>query len=164
MATIPIILPIEAGNPNKFVTNSARYDQALNALLFSATQTESKVFTFEMPSNFVSTVTIRINYTMVSATSGKVDWEVDVMAVTPTDAVDMDTASFDSINEIAGGDTVPGTAGQMGATVVITLSNLDGLSAGDVVFFRISRDHDDADDTATGDAEIRTLLLTYDNV
>lgn len=113
-----------------------------------------------MPENFASSLTAKLQYTMASATSGKVDLEVEVQAISDGDAVDVDTASFDTENEVAGGTTVPGTAGYLDE-ISILLSNDDGVAAGDLVYIRVNRDHDSGDDTASGDCEIRAISLEY---
>jgi hypothetical protein len=112
-----------------------------------------------MPSDYASGLKAELIYSMASATSNKVDWEVEVMALSDDEA-DPDTASFDSVNEVSGGTTVPATAGKVDM-LEIPLANADSVSAGDLVIIRVNRDHDDGDDTATGDAELRALALEY---
>jgi hypothetical protein len=97
---------------------------------------------------------------MASATSGNVDFEVAVEAITDADATDLDaTTSFDTVNS-SGATAVPGTAGYIDQ-VSITLTNADSIAAGDLVRISVSRDADDGtNDTATGDlyllaAEVR---------
>jgi hypothetical protein len=110
---------------------------------------------FRWPAAYTGSGTLKaaIQYAMASATSGKVDFEVSVEAITPGDSVDTDSAtSFDSVN--AGNQTVPGTAGYDGE-LVISLANKDNVAAGDYVRFKIERDADDGtDDTATGDCRV----------
>jgi len=158
-----IMLPIVAAQINgDFIALPARIDRGLaaGALLFANDQTESAVWTFKMPANYVGSLTAKIQYSMASATSGKVDFEVEVMAVSDGDSQDVDSASFDSVNEISGGTTVPGTAGYLDE-ISVPLTNNDSISAGDLVTIRVNRDHDDADDTASGDAEVRAINLEY---
>jgi hypothetical protein len=115
-----------------------------------------------MPGNYVSGLKVLLSYSMVSATADKVDLEAEIMAISDGDSADADTASFDSVNEIAGGTTVPGTAGYIDY-IEITCSNDDSLAAKDTVTIRINRDHDDGDDTATGDLELRAFAVIYDD-
>jgi hypothetical protein len=98
---------------------------------------------------------------MASATTGGVAFTVEVEAITPSDAVDTDTAdSFDSVN--TGTDaTVPGTAGYIDE-VSITLTNKDSIAAGDYVRFRLTRAVANAADTATGDC-LCVLLEVQDS-
>lgn len=111
-----------------------------------------------MPSDFSSSPVAVLQYSMASATADKVDLEVEVMSV--ADGEDIDTASFDTVNEVTGGTTVPGTAGFVD-TISITLSNNDSTAADELVLLRVNRDHDDADDTATGDLELLSFTLKY---
>lgn len=111
-----------------------------------------------MPGNYASGLTAVLQYAMASAIEDKVDWEVEIMAV--ADGEDIDTVSFDSVNEVAGGTTVPNTAGFVD-TISISCTNADSVAADELVLVRINRDHDDADDTATGDAELLTVTMTY---
>ena len=99
------------------------------------------------------TLKANIGYVMASATSGKVDFEVSVEAVTDGDALDLDAGDdFDTPNAVAA--TVPGTAGHLDV-LTVTLSNKDSVAAGDLFRIRLKRDADDAtDDTAAGDARV----------
>jgi hypothetical protein len=96
---------------------------------------------------------------MASATSGKVEFEASIMAVSPGASASIDTDSFDTVN--VSSDTVPGTAGYL-FELTIALTNDDSLSAGDFVCIRLSRDADDAtNDTASGDCELLSATLVY---
>ena len=162
MATATIILPVQAAKiSSNFVALPAQIDMGAGApkLLFDASQTESATWTFRMPTNYSSSLVAKLIYTMASATADKVDMEVEVMALSDTES-DPDTASFDTVNEITGGTTVPGTAGIIDE-ISITLTNADSVAGNDLVTIRVNRDHDDADDTATGDLELRALSLEY---
>ncbi|MHC4695142.1 MAG: hypothetical protein ACYTFA_00185 [Planctomycetota bacterium] len=94
-----------------------------------------------------------IAYMMASATSGKVDFEVSVEAVTDGDSTDLDASdSFDAANAINA--IVPATAGYL-AVLTVTLTNKDNVAPGDMLRIKIERDPDDAtDDTAGGDARV----------
>jgi hypothetical protein len=148
MATSSVLMDIGSGNGTKFVTNPARYDAATDSLLFSATQTESRTWKFRMPQDFASALTAKLQYSMV-----------EVMKISDAGS-DPDTASFASVNEVSGGTTVPGATTTLDE-ISITLSNDDSVAAGDWVTFRINRDHDDADDTATGDLKLQNFALEY---
>jgi len=90
-----------------------------------------------------------IYYTMDSATSGNIVWNVEVMAVTPGDSVDINTKSYASVNATT--DSVPGTAGYL-KRATVTLTNADSIEAGDFYRIRISRNA--IGNTATGVAEM----------
>ncbi|UCE60478.1 MAG: hypothetical protein JSU63_01770 [Phycisphaerales bacterium] len=99
------------------------------------------------------TLKASIGYMMASATSGKIDLEVSVEAVTDGDSIDLDSASsFDTANTVNA--TVPATAGYVDV-LTVTLANADGVAAGDMFRIKLERDADDGtDDTATGDARV----------
>jgi hypothetical protein len=114
----------------------------------------------QMPASYTGTGTLKVDifYAAATATSGKVDFEVSVEAITPADAIDTDSASsFDTVN--AGNQTVPATAGHLGV-LTITLTNKDAVAAGDMVRFKLERDADDGtDDTAAGDARVYGMTV-----
>jgi len=158
-----IILPVQSakiGVVTNFITAGARIEGGAGAwkLLFNASATESALWMFKLPSDYTGSPVLKLQYAMASAVADKVDWECEIMSV--ADGEDIDTASFDSVNEVTGGTTVPGTAGFVD-TISITLTNADSMAADELVLLRINRDHDDADDTATGDAELLTVTLEY---
>ena len=128
-------------------------------LCFDQTIVENARFAGVLPDNYASGLVFTVYYSMASATTGKVDFEASVMAVSPDDAADVDTDSFDAVN--AANETVPGTAGYM-SKLDIPLTNADSAAAGDLIFIKLERDADDGtDDTATGDAELRAVVLHY---
>jgi len=128
--------------------------------LFDASQTEEGIWQFDLPADYVDTPVLVLTYAMASATTNKVDMECKVMSI--ADGADVDTASFDTLNEITGGTTVPGTAG-FRDTITIPLTNNDSMAAGETVLLHIQRDHDDTDDTATGDLELVGATFKYNN-
>lgn len=153
MATGTILLPVQnAKIGGSYITTGARIDggSGLWKVLFATDSTEQMLFQFEAPEDYASAPTIKHKYAMASATAGKVDLETEVMAI--ADGEDIDTASFDSVNEVAGGTTVPGTAG-FRDTISYSLTNNDSMVAEETILIRNNRDHDDVDDTATGDLE-----------
>lgn len=120
-------------------------------LAFDAATQETAYWTLVAPQGLSGTMTAVISYMMASATSGNIEFEVAVEAITDGDATDLDaTTSFDTVNA-SGAITVPGTAGYPDQ-VSVTLTNADSIAAGDLVRISISRDADDAtNDTAAGD-------------
>jgi len=127
---------------------------------FDDTDEEGILFEGIMPQGYDSGQDLKLDvyYIMASATSGKVDFQASVEAITDADTTDLDAGtSFDSAN--AGNATVPGTAGHMDV-ITITLSNKDSVAAGDYFRVRVHRDSDDGtNDTAAGDAHIIYLRL-----
>lgn len=153
-----LVQALKIGGP--FITAGARIDGGSGPwkVLFATDSTEEAFWQFELPENYASSPVLKLKYAMASATSGKVDLEAKVMAV--ADGEDVDSASFDTLNEISGGTTVPGTAG-FRDTIEIPLTNNDTMVAEETVLLHIQRDHDDADDTAPGDLELIGAVLEY---
>lgn len=110
---------------------------------------------FIMPAGYTGSGTLKadVSYTMSTATSGKIDFEISVEAVTSGDAQDIDAGdSFDTAN--GANETVPATAGYM-SILTVTLTNKDSVAAGDYVRLKLERDADDGtNDTASGDARV----------
>lgn len=84
-------------------------------------------------------------YSRSGSTSGNVNWIVAMAAITPGDAVSVEAKAFATSQNVT--TTVNATA--KGETLTsITISNLDGVNAGDTVWIKITR----GTDTMTGDA------------
>jgi hypothetical protein len=126
--------------------------------LFDASSEEWLVWQFRMPDDYASALVAKLQWLAASATSGAVVWDVRVSATTPADATDVDAQDFASANTAT--TTVPGTAGYLAETA-ITLTNADSLAAGDFVVLRVARAAADGSDTATGDAELLAVSLSY---
>ncbi len=100
---------------------------------------------------------------MASATSGTVGIQAQIEAVTDGDALDLDTAtSFATVNNSTS-VTVPATAGYL-KQVSITLTNNDGIAAGDLFRIALNRDADGSaiTDSATGDMGVLAVELLDD--
>lgn len=129
------------------------------ALAFDADTLEACYFTDIAPQDLTGALTLVVYYIMASATAGAVRFLAQVEAVTPGDALDLDAAtSFDASNH--NGGTVPGTAGYLGS-ISITLTNADGIAAGDYYKIVLARDAagTTGTDSATGDAYVLAVEL-----
>lgn len=128
-------------------------------LAFDAAADEVCQWTFIAPQGITGTLVAVVTYMMASATSGKVDFEGSIEAVSDGDATDLDAGdSFDTVNTITA-PTVPGTAGYIDQ-VTITLTNKDNIAAGDLCRLKLMRDADDStNDTATGDCYVLAVEL-----
>ena len=150
MATRVVLSPLAAEFPASnypaLMTVNAR-----PVLAFDASTAETCYWTFVAPQGLTGTLTFVGQFVMASATSGTVDFEVAVEATSSGDALDLDaTTSFATANAITA-PTVPATAGYLGS-FTCTLTNDDGIAAGDYVRISLKRDATDAtNDTATGD-------------
>lgn len=128
--------------------------------LFDDASNEHIMFAFRMPVNFSSAPVAKLQYKMASATSGNVKLECAIAAVTDADAQDVDANAFATTNS-SSATAVPATAGFIDE-ISITLSNDDGLAAGDFIIVLINRDPEDTtNDTASGDLELIAASLEY---
>jgi hypothetical protein len=127
-------------------------------LAFDASTEEWCTWQFRMPADYASAPVAIVSFKMASATSGGVVWDVRVSATTTGDSQDVDAQDFGSANTATG--TAPGTAGYLLDTSV-TLTNADSVAAGDFVVLRVARAAADGSDTATGDAELVSVAVTY---
>jgi len=113
------------------------------------------------PLVYGSSLTAYVFYTMASATSGNVVLDFSVMAVSDGDAADVDTESFASVNSVT--KAVPGTAGHLDVAV-IPITNHDSLTLDDLAAWKINRDANNGSDTATGDIEIRMIVIAEPDI
>ncbi len=163
MATGTILLPLlggvgDATNPPaaKFTTANRPY------LAFDASTDELISWSFRMPENYASALAAKIIWSgsASTTTSHTARWAVEVMATTPeTDSVANDTDSYDSPNEAD--DDILGTTAKRPQALSITLTNADGVAAGDYVAIRVSRNADHANDDLTEDAWLWAVSLEY---
>jgi len=161
MATGTILLPVQSAKiSGAYVGSTPQIDGGDTAwkLLFDATTEEECLYQFRLPSNYSTSPVLKLQYSMASAITGAVAFNAEIMAISPSDAASVNTASFDGVN--VGSGTVGGTAGYV-EEISITLSSVDSMVANDLVLLRLSRDPADAGDTATGDAELLAASLEY---
>lgn len=127
-------------------------------LAFDASTDETCYWTSIAPQGLTGTLVAIVTYIMASATSGKVDFEGSIEAVSDGDATNLASSdSFDTAND--NNATVPGTAGYIDQ-ITITLTNKDSIAAGDYFRFRLMRDADDGtNDTATGDCYVLSVEI-----
>lgn len=158
MATGTILLPLiggfDATNPPGVESFNSK-----TRLLFDASTDEIIYRQFRLPQNYASGLTLKVQYSMASATSGNVIVSCEVMAVSDGDSQAVDSDSYDTINT-SSATAVPGTAGYLDE-LSLSLSNADSAAAGDWVSLKIRRDADNASDTAAGDMEVIALAVEY---
>jgi hypothetical protein len=105
-------------------------------------------------------LTLDLEWYADTATSGVVRWIAQIAAITPnTDTQDVETDTLATANTVD--DTHLGTTGQRLHRATITVTNLDSLAADDVVWLRIGREANHANDTMTGDAILVQATLSY---
>jgi hypothetical protein len=126
-------------------------------LAFDAATDETAYWTGIASQGLTGVITVVITYAMASANSGNIYWQAALEAISDGDAVDTDAAaSFDTAN--SGNGAVPGTAGYIDQ-IAITMTNADSIAAADYFRLSVSRDADNASDTATGDAYLLAVEL-----
>jgi hypothetical protein len=142
--------------PSNFATPDLRNSHPV--LDFDAATNESANFTGFMPWHYGGGgVTVYIGYSMTSATSGDIDWDVAFERIGDQQQ-DVDSDSFASVQSVDN-TTVPGTSGNVDVvTIAFTNgSQMDSVAAGEMFKIRITRDA--SSDTATGDAELHFVVL-----
>jgi hypothetical protein len=143
--------------------NYATFDTRNNHLVidFDGTTAETAFFPGVMPRHYSSGgITASLAYSMTSASSGAVVWEVSIERLqSGTDT--LDTNSFGTA--VAGTATISVTAGVMlYKTLAMSTSQIDAVAAGEAFRVKVRRTPSDAGDTASGDAEFSRLEL-YEN-
>ena len=123
---------------------------SIAVLDFDAATDENAVFAGIMPeaASLASGLIVRLHWMATSATSGNVRWGVQF----ERSNTDLDADSFDTAVEATA--AANGTSGIL-TTTAITVTTIDGITAGDVFRLKVFRNADDAtNDTMTGDAEL----------
>lgn len=128
-------------------------------LAYDAGTQETAYWTGIAPQGLSGALSAVVTYAMASATTGTIEFEVAVEAISDGDTTDTDaTTSFDTVN-VSAAATVPATAGYIDQ-VSVTLTNADSIAAGDYFRLSVSRDADDAtNDTASGDLYLLSVEL-----
>jgi hypothetical protein len=127
--------------------------EAVHVIDFDASATEYRDFLCQLVGYDGGGLTFTLPYAMSSATSGGVRWEIAIRRLTD-DAVDIDSSHTYDFNGVT--DTVASASGELSyPTVSFTNgSDMDSWAEGEAAVVRIRRKHDDAGDTASGDAEL----------
>lgn len=132
----------------------------VSALAYDAAAEEAAFWKFIATNYGSGNLTLTIYWYADTATSGDVIWGAQIAAITPnTDTQDIETDALATANTVT--DSHLGTTGQRVHSADITISNLDSLANGDLVFLRIYRDADAGGDTMTGDAFFLGARLSY---
>lgn len=157
MATASIILPVSAAigdatNPPALAFTAANRPY----LLFDGATDELCLWTFELPGNYASALTIRVHYSMAFATSNNVAIRTEVQAI--ADGEDIDTDAWSAV-EVSADATVPGTAGL--SDVISDALGTPTLAANDYLAIRLGRENATSGTNATGDMEVWAVSLTY---
>jgi hypothetical protein len=155
MASGDTLLVFTAAHGAPTATNYATFDarNQHTVLDFDDTTNESTVFEAVMPRHYGGGgVTVYLHYSMTSATSGDIDWDVAWERI-GDQQLDIDADSFATANSVDN-TTVPGTSGNVDI-VSIAFTNgaqMDSVAVGEAFRLKVTRDA--ASDTGTGDAEL----------
>jgi hypothetical protein len=159
MATGVINLPIDGGVGDAATPARRRFFNSKPALSFNPTGILYQHYTFRMPEDYASGLEVVVQYKMPTATSGSVVLGAQLMAATPGDAIGAD--SYATANTVT--DAVPGTV-ELLAEAAITMTNDDGVAAGDWCALRVFRDGDNGSDDAAGLCDVVGLAVQYTTV
>jgi hypothetical protein len=133
------------------------------SLAFDGGSTDESAYTQFIATNYGSgSLTLEIVwYTNSAATSGDVVWGAQIAAITPnTDSQDVETDAFATASTVT--DSHIGTTAQRVHTCSITISNLDSLASGDLVYLHLYRDASETGtDTLAADANVLSTRLSY---
>ena len=124
---------------------------SIAVLDFDAATDENAVFVGIMPeaASLGSGLIVRLHWMSTNQTSGNVRWGVQF----ERSNTDLDADSFDTAVEANGAANT--TQSGILTTTAITVTTIDGITAGDVYRLKVFRNADDAtNDTMTGDAEL----------
>jgi hypothetical protein len=134
--------------PTAFATLDTR--NSIAVLDFDAATVESAIFSSVIPeaADLTSGLLVRLLWMATSATSDNCRWGVQVERAN----TDLDSDSYDTAAEAH--SAANATSG-IPTLTEITLTTIDGLTAGDTYRLKVFRKADDAtNDTMTGDAEL----------
>ena len=156
MATGTIILPVpgqlDPTNPPGVAFSAANRPY----MAFDGTTDELCLWTFRVPQDYASALTIKVQYSMASATTNNVAIRTEVMAI--ADGEDVDTDSFAAV-EASADATVPGTAGLMDE--ISDVLETPTVAANDYICLRLGRENGTSGTNATGDMEVWAVSLEY---
>ena len=135
--------------------------QTVTRLLFDASTPECAIWQGHIGSNYYGNLQIVLDYKMTSADgTGGISVDVSVMATHPGITADVNTESYDTVNN-CDVTTVPATHGYPGRLTCV-LANNDSLQADDYLKVKLCRQTADAADNAGGDMEVFGAALQYD--
>lgn len=130
------------------------------SLAFDPTTINEAFWCFPMIRYGSGNLTLEIYWYATSATTGTVRWGAAISAITAdTDTQDILTDAF--ATELTVDDAHLGTTARRLHKATITISNLDSVANGDVVVLRLRRVANHANDTMTGYANLRMMVLSY---
>ena len=126
-------------------------------LAYDAATQETCYWTVVAPQGLAGALSAIIHVFGNAASTNPTYWEVAVEAITPGDAVDLDsTTSFDTVN--AGNVAMGATQGYQ-VSLSITLTNADSIAEGDACRLKLTRDPTQGADTNAGTMYVSLVEL-----
>jgi len=161
MATGTILLPLLAAVPDATNPPALSFVNGRPRLAFDNTTAELIVWTFRMPADYASAPTLAVQWSGSASTTATdtVRWEGEVMKLTPNVDGAADADSYAAANGVS--DDILGTTAKRIQEATMTLTNDDGVAAGDMVALRLSRNPAHADDDLGEDAWLWAVSLEY---
>jgi hypothetical protein len=159
MATRADLTPNSAEFPNTTNFPGLSTVNGRPVLWFDGATDEECAWSFVAPVGLTGALTLVLYLVAASATTGTCRFQVQVEAVTPADALDLDaSSSYDTAN--SNGGTVAGTAGYL-FSIAVTLTNADSMAAGDYVRILVHRDADGTSGTDDVTTDIGLLHAEF---
>ena len=150
----------QTGHAPLSVLDGGAGDPQIPALLFDDAATEEAQFLLDVSQYGSGNITVKINYSMVSAVTNAVRWGAQIAAYTPdTDTTDLVLKTWATATEA--NDTVGATTAGRLNQVSLAVSNLDSVAGGDWCMLKVYREGGDAGDTASGDAELVSIQVEF---
>lgn len=137
------------------------YNNNRERMRFDASTDESAQFETMLYPYGGGDLNVMLPYSMGSATTNEVIMCAQVMCIGDGDAADVDTDSFDTA-VCSSATTVPGTAGYPDYITLDMTGNQDSSAENDILIIKVYRDADAAGDDATGDLELRKVMVYED--
>jgi hypothetical protein len=127
---------------------------------FDSASIEYADFKIALPANYAGGgLTFTLVYTMSSANSGNVVWEIAFRQCSDgNEEMDSDGSQAYDYNSVT--DAVEATVGRVGyAAITFTDGDdMDYLAAGEMAMLRVRRNGSSGNDTASGDAELQMII------
>jgi hypothetical protein len=132
----------------------------VSGLAYDAATKETIFFKWHATSYGSGNLTLQLFWYADTASTGDVIWGAQISAITSdTDTQDIETKALATANTVT--DTHLGTVGQRLHQCSITITNLDSIASGDVVWLAVYRDSAAGGDTMAGDGILVEALLSY---
>lgn len=148
--------------PDRAKSSASAPSLHFNRLLFDATTKEYLYYQLYMPANYASGPVLKMKF-QANATTGNVVWGARLGAITAGDAETPQEKALATAQTTT--VSVNTTEANREIDISLTISNVDGLAAGDSAYLQIFRDADNASDTCSVDAALLAqAMLEYTTI